>query len=165
MANVESSVSSVGQSTGLMSLWSRVRAPHGASRELTKKKRETKMRFSFTMALCAWRADWPPSSDAVRMGLFQTFPELVDLSKPFCCRHLPEGPAELECYTSVQWITLSECAYYKSAMKDIPVDYIKIYPNVSNETFSLCRVDLQCTTTKENRARNGRDKIPMCDIL
>lgn len=39
--------------------------------------------------------------------------------------------------------TLSECAYYKSAMKDIPVDYIKIYPNVSNETFSLCRVDLQ----------------------
>ena len=102
------------------------------------------MRIYFAMALCAWRSDWPPHSNAIRLAIFEIHNELVDFATPFTCRHPPEGPEELQCYTTTN-ITHSECAYYSSELRDILSDTIKIKARgTSNESFSLCRLDLHC---------------------
>ena len=96
------------------------------------------------MALCVWRDDWPPHSDAVRLAIFQTHRELVDLATPFTCRHPPEGPEELQCYTTTNF-TQSECAHYSSELKNVLSNTIEIKStDASKDSFSLCRIDLHC---------------------
>ena len=98
----------------------------------------------FAMALCAWRDDWPPDSDAVRLGIFQAYNEIVDFTKPFVCSHPLVGPEELRCYTSAN-ITHTECRHYKSELGDIMQGTVKITStDDSREAFSLCRLDLYC---------------------
>ncbi len=94
------------------------------------------------MALCMWRDDWPPHSEDVRRGILEY--NEFDLTKPFTCRHPPEGPEEFQCYTTVN-ITYSKCVYYSSMLRDILPGTIKIQPpNSSRQLFSLCRLDLHC---------------------
>lgn len=107
--------------------------------------RSEEMRIYFAMALCVWRDDWPPRSDVVRLSVFQTHNELIDFTTPFTCRHPPEGPEELQCYTTIN-STHSECVHYSYELRDIPSGTIKIQAaDTSRESFSLCRLDLHCS--------------------
>ena len=95
------------------------------------------------MALCMWRDDWPPHPKDVRHGILE-YNDFIDLKKPFMCRHPPEGPEELQCYTMVN-ITYSECLHYSTELKDVRPETIKIKAsNLSKESFQLCILDLHC---------------------
>ena len=98
----------------------------------------------FAMALCAWRADWPPDSDAVRLGIFEAYNEMIDFTKPFVCQQPMARPEELRCYTSAN-ITHTECGLYQGNLGDILAGTVKITSTGdSREAFSLCRLDIYC---------------------
>lgn len=97
------------------------------------------------MALCAWREDWPPASDAIRMQIFQLANNLIDSRRSFTCRHPVEGPEELQCFTSTN-LTHGECLMHKAEFKEM--EEIKIQTDSSRE-YSLCRLDLHCSVKRE----------------